>query len=109
MTTQNMAILFTDGRVTELSQRVSPEEADELRRAHFSILRQALAEAGGAEVKNMGDGLMVVFESASAALACGVAMQQGVELDNRGRALAIGTTGRLEPRRGHQRGRRLLR
>ena len=33
---------------------------------------------------------MAVFDSASAALACGVAMQQGVELDNRGRALAIG-------------------
>jgi class 3 adenylate cyclase len=30
-------------------------------------------------VKNMGDGLMVVFAPASAALACGVAMQQGVE------------------------------
>ena len=38
----------------------------------------------------MGDGLMAVFDSASAALACGVAMQQGVEVDNRGRALAVG-------------------
>ena len=91
MTTQNVAILFTDVvSSTELSQKVSPEEADELRRAHFSILRQALAEAGGTEVKSTGDGLMVVFDSASAALACGVAMQQGVELDNRERALAIG-------------------
>ena len=33
-------------------------------------------------MKNLGDGLMVVFSSASAALACGVAMQQGVEQDN---------------------------
>jgi len=91
MTTHNIAILFTDVvGSTELSQQVSPEEADELRRAHFSILRQAVAEAGGAEVKNTGDGLMVVFDSASAALTCGVAMQQGVELDNRGCALVIG-------------------
>ena len=91
MTTENVAVLFTDVvSSTELSQRFSPEESDEVRRGHFSILRQALAETGGTEVKNLGDGLMVVFDSASAALACGVAMQQGVEMDNRGRELAIG-------------------
>ena len=76
MTTENVAILFTDVvGSTELSQRLSPETADEVRRNHFSILRQAIAEAGGTEVKNLGDGLMVVFASASAALACGVVMQ----------------------------------
>jgi len=86
-----VAILFTDVvGSTELSQRLSPESADAVRRGHFSILRQALAEAGGTEVKNLGDGLMVVFGSASAALACGVAMQQGVERDNRGREHSVG-------------------
>jgi class 3 adenylate cyclase len=91
MTTENVAVLFTDVvSSTELSQRFTPEESDEVRRGHFSVLRQALAEAGGTEVKNLGDGLMAVFDSASAALACGVAMQQGVELDNRGREHAIG-------------------
>ena len=86
MTTENVAILFTDiVGSTELSQRLSPEAADEVRRAHFAVLRQAVAEAGGTEVKNLGDGLMVVFASASAALACAVAMQQGVEQDNRHR------------------------
>jgi class 3 adenylate cyclase len=75
---------------TELSQRLSPDAAEEVRREHFSILRQAIAEAGGTEVKNLGDGLMVVFASASAALACGVAMQQGVERDNRGREHPVG-------------------
>ena len=60
MTTENVAILFTDVvGSTELSQRLSPEAADEVRRGHFSILRQAIAEAGGTEVKNLGDGLMV--------------------------------------------------
>ena len=91
MTTEYAAILFTDVvGSTELSQRVSPEFADDLRRAHFSILRQALAETGGTEVKNLGDGLMVVFGSASAALACAVAMQQGVERDNRDRERLVG-------------------
>src|SRR5271167_1877527 len=79
VTTENVAILFTDiVGSTELSQRLWPEAGDELRREHFSILRQAIAEAGGTEVKNLGDGLMVVFASASAALACGVSMQQAV-------------------------------
>ena len=91
LTTENVAILFTDVvGSTELSQRLSPEAADEVRRGHFSILRQAIAEAGGTEVKNLGDGLMVVFGSASAALACAVAMQQGVERDNRGREHSVG-------------------
>jgi class 3 adenylate cyclase len=61
-----VAILFTDMvGSTELSQRLAPDAAHELRREHFFILRQALAEAGGTEVKNLGDGLMVVFGSAS--------------------------------------------
>ena len=54
-----------------------------LRRDHFTVLRQAIAEADGREVKNLGDGLMAVFPSASAGLACAVAMQQGVEFDGR--------------------------
>ena len=69
MTTENVAILFTDiVGSTELSQKLSQDRADEIRREHFSVLRQAIAEAGGREVKNLGDGLMVVFSSASAAL-----------------------------------------
>jgi class 3 adenylate cyclase/tetratricopeptide (TPR) repeat protein len=98
LTIENVAILFTDVvGSTELSQRLSPEAADEVRRSHFSILRQSLAEAGGTEVKNLGDGVMVVFGSASAAMACAVAMQQGVERDNRDRehsvALRVGLSG----------------
>src|ERR1700692_1970588 len=98
MTTENVAILFTDiVGSTELSQRLSAETADDVRRQHFSILRQAIAEAGGTEVKNLGDGLMVVFGSASAALACAVAMQQVVERDNRERehsvVLRVGLSG----------------
>ncbi len=85
MAIENVAILFTDiVGSTELSQRLSPEGADEVRRGHFSILRQAIAETGGTEVKNLGDGIMVVFPTASAALSCAVSMQQGVDLDNRG-------------------------
>jgi class 3 adenylate cyclase len=91
MAIENVAILFTDVvGSTELSQRLSPEAAEEVRRGHFSILRQAIAEVGGNEVKNLGDGLMVAFTSPSVALACGVAMQQGVDLDNWGREHTVG-------------------
>ena len=99
VTTENVAILFTDVvGSTQLSHRQAPEDADEVRRQHFSILRQAVTEAGGKEVKNLGDGLMAVFGSASTALACAVAMQQGVDQDNRDRlhpavGLRIGLSG----------------
>jgi class 3 adenylate cyclase len=91
MTTENVALLFTDVvGSTALSQSLGPEAGDQVRRDHFAILRQSLADAGGIEVKNLGDGLMAVFSSASAALACGVAMQQAVDRDNRGRQHAVG-------------------
>ncbi len=91
MTTETVTILFTDVvRSTELSQLLSVEAADEVRRGHFSILRQAIAKAGGTEVKNLGDGLMVAFTSTTAALSCAVAMQQGVERDNRNRVHSVG-------------------
>ena len=83
MTTETRVVLFTDvvGSTAQAS-RLTPDAADDLRRRHFSGLRRAVAECGGMEVKNLGDGLMVVFSSASSALSCGVAMQQAVEQDN---------------------------
>jgi class 3 adenylate cyclase len=91
VTTENVAILFTDiVASTQLSQHLPPDVANQARRMHFSILRQAIAETNGTEVKTLGDGLMVVFRSASAAMACAVAMQQGVERDNRGLEQPVG-------------------
>ena len=91
MISESVVVLFTDVvKSTELASRLSPDAADELRREHFAILRQALAAAGGTEVKNLGDGLMASFTSASAALSCGVAMQQGVDRNNRVQRHSIG-------------------
>lgn len=87
----NVSVLFTDlVGSTALASSVSPEVADRLRREHFAVLRRAVAEADGTEVKNLGDGLMVVFPTASAALACAVGMQQATEADNRGREVPFG-------------------
>jgi class 3 adenylate cyclase len=91
LTAEDVAVLFTDiVGSTALATSLSSDAADEARRGHFSILRQAVAAAGGTEVKNLGDGLMVVFNSTSAALSCAVAMQQGVERDNRAREKTVG-------------------
>jgi class 3 adenylate cyclase/tetratricopeptide (TPR) repeat protein len=91
LSTEGATILFTDMvGSTALASALAPDAADELRREHFSILRQAIAEAGGIEVKNLGDGLMVAFTSTTAALSCAVAMQQGVERDNRSREHWVG-------------------
>jgi len=79
-----VAVLMTDlVGSTAMSDRVGPEAAEELRTEHFGLLRSALERAGGREVKNLGDGLMVVFASASQSLACAAQMQQAIEARNR--------------------------
>jgi class 3 adenylate cyclase/tetratricopeptide (TPR) repeat protein len=85
-TVETVTILFTDlVGSTQLESAVGPARADELRAEHFSILREAIAESeGGKEVKNTGDGIMVVFPSAAGATECGIAMQRAFDLRNRG-------------------------
>jgi class 3 adenylate cyclase len=61
LTTENVAVLFTDMvGSTALASGLSPDAADELRRGHFSVLRRAVAEAGGSEVKNLDLGCAVL-------------------------------------------------
>lgn len=81
---QTVTILITDlVGSTALESRIGPKAADELRREHFSLLRSAVDETGGREVKNRGDGLFIVFESVSQAVLCAVAVQQRFERRNR--------------------------
>lgn len=82
--TTTTSVLFTDlVDSTATASRLGPDRSEELRSTHFSLLREAIAATGGTEVKNLGDGLMVVFASPSRALACAVAMQQAVDRHNR--------------------------
>ncbi|HEX2414828.1 MAG TPA: AAA family ATPase [Thermoleophilaceae bacterium] len=83
-TTQTVSLLFTDlvGSTT-LATRLGPSAADDLRRDHFGVLRRAIRDHGGTEVKNLGDGLMVSFDGVAAAVNCAVSMQQGLERRNR--------------------------
>ncbi|MEY2433321.1 MAG: hypothetical protein QOC92_3046 [Acidimicrobiaceae bacterium] len=74
-----VTLLFTDiVGSTALLDRVGDDAAEPIRRTHLRVLRSAVAGRDGHEVKNLGDGLMVVFPSAVDALACAVAMQQAV-------------------------------
>jgi class 3 adenylate cyclase len=82
--TETVTILITDlVDSTGLASRVGPTSAETLRREHLDILRDAIAQSGGSEVKNLGDGLMVAFTSASSAVSCATEMQQRIEQRNR--------------------------
>ena len=75
--TELVSVVFTDlVDSTAIASRLGREAAEDLRKTHFALLRSAVAAAGGIEVKNLGDGLMVAFPSPSRAVACAVGMQQ---------------------------------
>jgi WD40 repeat protein/DNA-binding SARP family transcriptional activator len=77
-------ILFSDlAGSTELLERLGDDQAEELRRTHFELLRGAVRDHGGREVKNLGDGLMVVFSSAVDAIECALDIQNSVGEHNR--------------------------
>ncbi len=72
-------ILFTDMESsTALTERLGDAKAQELRRAHDSIVREALKAQGGSETKHTGDGIMASFPSASRAIECAVAVQRAI-------------------------------
>ncbi len=70
-------ILFSDlVGSTELMQRAGDDDAQRIFKAHYQLLRDAVSANGGAEVKSLGDGLMVAFASTADAVRCAVSMQQ---------------------------------
>ncbi len=80
-----MTVLFTDlVGSTEMRRLVGDDQADELRREHDDLVRQAIADHHGLEVKGTGDGLMVVFPAAAEAVGGGVDIQKAVHRFNLG-------------------------
>ena len=64
MPAQIVTLLFTDlVGSSALLEQLGDDAGERMRRTHFGLLRDAVAEAGGEEVKNLGDGLMVAFDS----------------------------------------------
>jgi class 3 adenylate cyclase/tetratricopeptide (TPR) repeat protein len=93
MTTQRAAtttILFTDiVNSTQLMQRAGDEDAQRIFKAHYQLLRDAVSANGGAEVKSLGDGLMVAFTSAADAVRCAIMVQQASRRPVGGERLAV--------------------
>ena len=79
-----VALLFTDlVGSTDLLDRLGDDAAEELRHEHFALLRRAVTDADGQEVKNLGDGLMVSFNSPTDAVRCAITIQRDVSRRNR--------------------------
>lgn len=88
---EHVGVLFTDiVSSTEQSFAAGQEAANENRRHHFAMLRRALLDAGGVEIKSLGDGLMAVFPTATDAVTCAVAMQHAIDSDNRRSGARVG-------------------
>jgi class 3 adenylate cyclase len=87
---KTVTILFTDlVGSTELLQRQGDEQAQRIFKAHHRLLREAVESHGGHEVKWLGDGQMVAFDSAADAVKCAIAMQQASRRPAAGERLAI--------------------
>src|SRR5205809_831327 len=70
-------ILFTDiVNSTSLTQSLGDEAAMELLDLHNTVVRNALADLGGREVKHTGDGIMASFVSAAGAVRSAIRIQR---------------------------------
>lgn len=84
-------VLFTDiVGSTELIDHVGEKAAHEIRQRHFSLLGEVAEKSGGRVVKNLGDGLMVIFAKSAKAIACASEMQRRVASDDDQLELRVG-------------------
>lgn len=75
-------ILFTDiVNSTAMTQHFGDEDAMLFVEAHDAIVRAALKETSGREVKHTGDGIMAVFVSAASAIRCAIDVQKAIAQD----------------------------
>ena len=85
-----ITFLYTDlVKSTELLQRVGDEQARLIFDAHHQLLRQAIAEQSGREVKWQGDGVMAAFASSGGAVRCAVSIQQSARRAIQGERLQV--------------------
>lgn len=78
-------VLFTDIEgSTRLTQKVGDDGAMVILREHDAIVRTALSEHAGSEVKHTGDGIMSSFVSVTSALQCSLSIQRAFHERNKG-------------------------
>ena len=74
-----VTLLFSDMvSSTELLQRLGDTAASQLFREHTGLLTGAVARHRGTFIKQMGDGILATFTSASAAVRCAVAVRDEI-------------------------------
>jgi class 3 adenylate cyclase/CheY-like chemotaxis protein len=85
MGARTLTVLFTDlAGSTDAWAGLDRATADRRRMRHFELMRSESASNEGREVKNLGDGLMAVFDSVAAALECAGGMQRSFRQATRG-------------------------
>lgn len=73
------AIVFTDiVDSTRITQELGDRAAMHLLREHDSVVRAAVAEYGGSEIKHTGDGIMAAFDSAYQAVGAACQIQRAL-------------------------------
>ncbi len=78
-----VTVLFTDiAGSTAMTQKLGDAGAQQVVRAHNRIVREALTQYGGKEVKHTGDGIMASFPTTSNGVESAIMMQQGVMAHN---------------------------
>ena len=76
-------ILFTDMESsTALTQRLGDAGFMELLHTHNAVIRDALKNHNGREVKHTGDGIMASFVSVSGAVECAITIQRAFNIQN---------------------------
>lgn len=78
------AVMFTDiVDSTAMTSRLGDEKSVEMVRAHDSMVRRALSDAGGHEVKHTGDGIMASFSDLVAGITSTCAIQRSFDNFNK--------------------------
>ena len=70
-------VMFTDVEAsTDITTRLGDDAAASLLAIHNAIVLDQVAACGGRDVRSTGDGFLVVFDSARAAVSCALAIQR---------------------------------
>lgn len=82
-TARIMTVMFTDMvGSTDMTQAKGDKAAQNMVRRHNSIVRNALAEFNGKEIKHTGDGIMASFGSSASGVEAAIAIQRAIAKNN---------------------------
>ncbi|UCH75718.1 MAG: DUF4242 domain-containing protein [Rhodospirillales bacterium] len=77
------SIMFTDiADSTAMTERLGDDRSVEMVRAHDAIVRRALTDFGGREVKHLGDGIMASVDNIDAGVKCAQSIQLALDAFN---------------------------